>query len=235
MRKKLGNLEVDNLKKYILLIFLFILIISNIYGVGVAQPKNKVYAYVIVKDYFENNPLENITFSITLYSRTSTTTINGITNSSGSTMINITDKFQISYRIPVIVQSLKIYNSTYVPIRVNNLLLEENNIVGEFYPVTNVSEITLKSPCRIMRIRGKYIIEIIVSLANGTKVNITDYNPFTSTKEDLVITPALHVIGSETTYITQYIFPIGYPVLIKRTQGGWENRFTVSKPNTTIL
>ena len=190
---------------------------------------------MIVKDYFENNPLENITFSITLYSRTSTTTINGITNSSGSTMINITDKFQISYRIPVIVQSLKIYNSTYVPIRVNNLLLEENNIVGEFYPVTNVSEITLKSPCRIMRIRGKYIIEIIVSLANGTKVNITDYNPFTSTKEDLVITPALHVIGSETTYITQYIFPIGYPVLIKRTQGGWENRFTVSKPNTTIL
>ncbi len=222
------------MKKYVLFI-IFLLIIPLIYEKNVHAQKNHIYAYVMVKDFFENNPLENISFSVTLYSRISKTSFEAKTNSSGTAVIDISQSFKLGYRIPVIVQKIKIYNNTYVPIRVNNLLIEENNIQGIYNPNTNVSEVSLKSPCRIMRVRGNYVIEIVISLVKGVEVNVTDYNPFTDSKEELIITPALKVYGKSTKYVSQYIFPMGYPVLIRKTSGVWENRFTVSKPNTTIM
>lgn len=225
-------------RKAITLIVLLFIYPSLVYHgstvVGQPAQESNIYVFVSIRNYFENNPINNLTMSLKIASKNAVSSIEIVTNSSGSAMVNVPQSIYAGRRIPPVIQKIVMKNIIYVPIQINDIFLEEKDISGTYNPVTNITEIDLNIPCQVARVKNKIIIGVKIFLAEGIYVNLTDYDPFTESKKKLTVTPSLKVIGKSTQFESQYVFPKGYPVLVKVEEDGWKNRFSVSFPNTTI-
>jgi ABC-type lipoprotein release transport system permease subunit len=183
---------------------------------------NEVPLWLVLhfNDYMTDMPVSNVSISATIHTDWGLLTLDSIlTNETGTIQVflgNVTTASSFTYKR---LQEIEL-SDNYTLIKVQDVLVEDTGWSTQNYEAEYVTNFTKHRGLRInlayKDLEDHHFIEGNIWVLKGTLVRVSDSNPVTGEKENLIATPAIKTtINSEISEFESYFFfPLGYEVTI---------------------